>query len=485
MSAYLDHAATAGMSAAALAAYDAAATVVGNPSSLHANGRAARNIVEDARESIAANLGAHPTEVVFTSGGTESNNLAIKGIYWAQTAQHPQRNTLLISAMEHHSVLAPARWLEKHGANLKILPVTSQGQVQPETLNTCLHTTISVDARSAFASAPEQDNPVIAQPALVGENLVILRPRAAGSAESRQLVALVSVLLASNEIGTIEPIRELSELAHSAGAPMHTDAVAALGQIPISFAELGVDALSVAAHKIGGPHGVGALLVKRGLAIEPLHHGGDHERGLRAGTINVPGVAAFAAALSEATANLTKNQTHQTWLREQLIKGVQTQILTAILTGPPSATPATSAVQPSLLGAQRSPSSRAQQPPSSCAQQPPSSCAQQPPSSCAQSQDLVNPNLGNRLPGNASFVFPGTDPDALLFGLDNAGFAASIGAACAAGVAQASGALLACGFSDADARLSLRFTLGPSTTEQEVEQLVRILPAIVAAASLH
>jgi len=374
---YLDHAATAGMSAEALAAYVAAAEVVGNPSSLHSAGQAARRVVEDARESIAADLGAHPSELVFTSGGTESNNLAIKGIYWATVARDPSQTGLAVSALEHHSVLEPARWLAQRGADLVILPVTPSGVIAPQT--------------------PQQ----------------------------LKQMALVSVMLASNEIGTIQPIQQLAELAHSVGIPMHTDAVAALGQIPISFSELDVDAMSIAAHKIGGPMGVGALLVKRGLPIEPLHHGGEHERGIRAGTLNVPGVASFAVALQTVTNKLLANQKHLTELRDRLISGVLGTIATAQLTG--------------VAGL-------------------------------------------NRLPGNASFVFPGCDPDALLFGLDNQGFAASIGAACAAGVARPSEALLACGLNELDARSSLRFTLGPTTTVADVEQLIKVLPGIVHAA---
>ena len=425
MAAYFDHAATAGMSVEALAAYDDAATVLGNPSSLHANGRAARNIVEDARESIAADLGAHPTEVIFTSGGTEANNLAIKGVYWAQTERDSQRRGLLVSAMEHHSVLGPARWLANHGADLTILPVNSSGHVELPSVEELLK-------------------------------------------ERIETTALISIMLASNEIGTVQPIAAIAELARAANVPMHTDAVAALGQIPISFIDLGVDALSVAAHKIGGPLGVGALLVKRGLPIEPLHHGGDQERGLRAGTINVPGVAAFATALAIATSHLAANASRLSILRDQLIQGVRSTIPTAILTGPevPS-------VEERSVSKPRHNSALA-------SSATPSSCAR---SGATKPQDLKNCGVDNRLPANASFVFHGCDPDALLFGLDNAGFAASIGAACAAGVAQASEALLACGFSDADARSSLRFTLGPTTSAQDVTELIQTLPNIVAAAS--
>jgi len=442
MTAYLDHAATAGLLPVALVAYTAAAEVVGNPSSLHSAGRAARRIVEDARESIAANLGAHPTELVFTSGGTEANNLAIKGIYWAQTARHPSRRGLAVSALEHHSVLEPARWLARHGAELIILPVTEVGVVPLTALE---------------KAATQLDE-----------------------------IALVSIMLASNEIGTIQPIQQLAELAHSYGIPFHTDAVAALGQIPISFADLGVDALSVAAHKIGGPLGVGALLIKRELPIEPLLHGGEQERGLRSGTIDVPGVAAFAAALSAATANLETIAAHTSQLRDQLIAGVFATIPNVVPSGPiPDQLTAEidsgwlSSSAAAAVSSLRSPvdspagwlSSRAE-------------AAVETPSGTESLPDSPSTPTIARLPANASFVFPGADPDALLFGLDNAGFAASIGAACAAGVARPSEALLACGFSEADAKSSLRFTLGPATSSDDITQLLSVLPRIVAAARM-
>jgi len=215
-------------------------------------------------------------------------------------------------------------------------------------------------------------------------------------------------------------------------------------------------------------------LVKRGLPIEPLHHGGDQERSLRAGTINVPGVAAFAKALSIATSNLAQNANQLTILRNQLIQGVLTAIPTAILTGPNISVPSQQFISQVLEGSQAGAGCSTAGAQTEGAKK-----------AAPHTQVFNNPNLGNRLPGNVSFVFPGCDPDALLFGLDNAGFAASIGAACAAGVAQASEALLACGFHDADARSSLRFTLGAATSSEDIQHLIGALPTIVTAAQMR
>jgi len=284
-------------------------------------------------------------------------------------------------------------------------------------------------------------------------------------------------MLASNEIGTIQPIAQLSGFAHHHGIPFHTDAVAALGQIPVSFAELGVDAMSVAAHKIGGPLGVGALIARRDLHIEPLLHGGEHERGLRSGTVDVPGVAAFAAALAEVTANLDRFQTQTAQLRDQLINGVLETIPNAILSGP---NPGGFDGRSLTLTAQP-PSAQRTSAPSPM----PPTVILWPRRSSAAAGGVSRPSGSaepHRLPANASFIFPGADPDTLLFGLDNAGFAASIGAACAAGVARPSEALLACGFSENDAKSSLRFTLGAATSSNDIAQLLKILPSVVAAA---
>ncbi|MDR2703865.1 MAG: cysteine desulfurase [Cellulomonadaceae bacterium] len=389
MGIYLDYAATAGMSAAALAAYCAAAgvsgipcgapdRVIGNPSSLHAPGRRARQIVEDSRETIAECLGANPSEVVFTNGGTEANNLAIKGAFLAAK----DKNTILVSAIEHHSVLEPAAWLAQYcSANLKQIPVDKHGIV----------------------------------------DLAALKK------EANNDVALISVMLANNEIGTIEPIGEIVVLAREKQIPVHTDAIAALGQIPINFGELGVDMLSVAGHKVGGPAATGALLVRRKMRLEPLIHGGGQERGLRAGTQDVPAIAAFAAALAEATTELAAKTAKIAKLRDELVASILANIPSATLEGPPI-------------------------------------------------------KSGQRLPGNALFTFAGAHADDLLLLLDLAEIAASTGAACTAGVTQASHVLLACGVSEQAAHGALRFTLGPNTTQAEIAHLCAVLPGIVAQA---
>ena len=382
---YFDAAATAPMRPEALAAYAAAAEVVGNASSLHGYGRAARALVEDARECVAADLGAHPSEVVFTSGGTEANNWAVKGLYWAAAAGERvrrRRHRIIASAIEHASVLEPANWLARTcGAERTLIPVDGDGVARLEELRP--------DADTAF----------------------------------------VTLMLANNEVGTIEPVAVAAEVAHAAGVPLHTDAISAVGQIPVRFGELGADTLSVAAHKVGGPLGVGALLVRRGTPLEPLLHGGGQEQGRHAGTLDMPGIAGFAAALRAAASSLMESATMVADLRDQLVRGVLATVPGARLIGPDP---------------------------------------------CAEP--------GARLPGNALFVYPGADPDALFYALDSAGVAASVGAACAAGVATASHVLLACGVPAADARAALRFSLATTTAPREVEQLLTLLPGAVASA---
>jgi len=394
---YLDHGATAPMSAVALAAYVAAAEQVGNASSLHAPGRRARQIVEDARESIAAALGAHPSEVVFTHGGTEANNLAIKGTFWGR---QPKKRVLL-SAIEHHSVLEPAQWLRDYqGAQTEMIAVDKYGIVD----------------LTALAELIDDD------------------------------VALISVMLANNEIGVIEPISEVVAIAKKYQIPVHTDAIAAASQIPVNFDELGVDLLSVAGHKLGGPVSSGALLVKRTTPIQGLIQGGGQERNLRAGTLDVPAIAAFAAAVTVAVAELGAQATRLATLRDHLVQGILATIPDVILQGPPIT--------------------------------PDSACADVGNSTPAGVQ-AASPG---RLPGNALLTFSGTNADTLLFLLDQAGIAASAGAACSAGVAEPSHVLLACGVSPEQARGALRLSLGPTTTQAEIDRVVEVLPNLVAQA---
>ncbi|SDH77670.1 cysteine desulfurase [Sinosporangium album] len=353
---------------------------VGNASALHAAGRRVRRVVEESRESIAEALGARPSEVVFTSGGTESDNLAIKGLYWARRASGATR--VLVSAVEHHAVLDPAAWLGDHqGAKVELLPVDEHGRVQPDTL------------RTAVEKDPDS-------------------------------VALVSVMWANNEVGTVQPVRVLAAVAHDHGIPFHTDSVQAVGQLPVSFAESGVDALTVSGHKIGGPIGVGALLLARGVDPIPVLHGGGQERDVRSGTLDAPAIAGLAAAVRIAAETRDEHAKKLTELRDDLIERVRRAVPDARLNGDPV----------------------------------------------------------NRLPGNAHFSFPGCEGDALLMLLDAKGVECSTGSACSAGVAQPSHVLLAMGADAALARGSLRFTLGHTSTQADVDRLVEVIgPAVERA----
>jgi len=253
--AYLDHAATTPMLPEALDAYVDAAANVGNPSSLHAAGRCARRLVEESRERIAAVLGARPSEVVFTSGGTESDNLAAKGLFWAAPAG---RRRVVASSVEHHAVLDAVEWLGTHdGATVDLLPVSASGRIDVQFY------------RDLLASHADE-------------------------------IAVISAQWANNEIGTIQPVPELAALAAQAGIPFHTDAVQAVGQIPVDFATSGAAALTLTGHKLGGPIGVGALLLGRDVECTPLLHGGGQERDVRSGTLDAAGIVAFAVAVEAA-----------------------------------------------------------------------------------------------------------------------------------------------------------------------------------------
>src|SRR4051794_33744607 len=286
--AYLDHAATTPMLAEALDAYVAAAREVGNPSSLHAAGRRARRKVEESRERIAAALGARPSEVLFTSGGTESDNLAVKGLYWARRPLGATR--VLAGAVEHHAVLDAVHWLESHeGAQVTWLPVDGLGRVLPQTL----------------------------EEAITDDT------------------ALVTVMWANNEIGTVQPIAQLAALAAARGVPLHTDAIQAVGQVPVDFAASGASALTVTGHKLGGPTGVGALLLGREVACTPLLHGGGQERDVRSGTLDVAGITAFAVALEIAVKGQPEYAARVGALRDALIAGVLAAVPDAHLNGDP------------------------------------------------------------------------------------------------------------------------------------------------------
>ncbi|MFF0377133.1 cysteine desulfurase family protein [Actinoplanes missouriensis] len=380
--AYLDHAATTPMLPAALDAYVEAAREVGNPSSLHAAGRGARRLVEESRERIAAVLGARPSEVIFTGGGTESDNLAVKGIFWSRRAADPARDLVVVSSVEHHAVLDAADWLgAREGAQVVTLPVDGDGRVLP---------------------------------AAVAELI----------AEAGERIAVISVQWANNEVGTIQPIAELAGLAAAAGIPFHTDAVQAAGQIPVDFAASGAAALTLTGHKLGGPVGVGALLLGRDVAVTPLLHGGGQERDVRSGTLDTAGVVAFATAVEAAVKTRDEYAQRVAALRDDLVARVRALIPDVIFNGA----------------------------------------------------------AGERLPGNAHFSFPGCEGDALLLLLDAQGVYCSTGSACSAGVAQPSHVLLAMGADDARARSSLRFTLGHDSTGEDVEALLAALPGAVERA---
>ncbi|MET9374285.1 cysteine desulfurase family protein [Streptomyces sp. NPDC002992] len=380
--AYLDHAATTPMLPEAIEALTAQLAVTGNASSLHAAGRHARRTVEEARETLAAALGARPSEVVFTSGGTEADNLAVKGLYWARRDADPARTRVLASPVEHHAVLDAVDWLATHeGATVEYLPVDRYGRVHPDAL------------REAIAREPET-------------------------------VALATVMWANNEIGTIMPVRELADAAREFDIPLHADAVQAFGQIPVDFAASGLAALTVSGHKIGGPYGIGALLLGREYSPVPVLHGGGQERHVRSGTLDVPAIAAFAVAGRLAAERREEFAREIGALRDDLVAAVRTAVPDAVLGGDPA----------------------------------------------------------DRLPANAHFTFPGCEGDSLLLLLDAQGIECSTGSACTAGVAQPSHVLLATGTDPDLARGTLRFTLGHTSTKEDVAAVAGAIgPAVERA----
>lgn len=377
--AYLDHAATTPMHPAAVEAMTAALRVVGNASSLHTSGRTARRRLEESRELIADKLGARPSEVVFTAGGTESDNLAVKGIYWARRDAEPRHRRIVTSAVEHHAVLDSVNWLAAHeGAQVTWLPTAADGSVSAAALREVL--------------------------------------------QSNDDVALVSVMWANNEVGTVMPIGELAAVAGEFGVPMHSDAVQAVGQVPVDFATSGLSAVSVTAHKFGGPPAVGALLLRRDVTCVPVSHGGGQERDIRSGTPDVAGTVGMATAARIAVDGLAAYSVRLRALRDRLIEGVLAGIDDVVLNG---------ATDPL------------------------------------------------RLPGNAHFTFRGCEGDSLLMLLDANGIECSTGSACTAGVAQPSHVLIAMGADAASARGSLRLSLGHTSIDDDVDAVLRELPAAV------
>jgi cysteine desulfurase len=381
--AYLDHAATTPIAAEALAALTRELARTGNPSSLHGAGRRARRSVEDARETIASAAGAHPSEVIFTSGGTEADNLAVKGLYWSRHGDDPRRRRILCTAVEHHAVLDTVEWLERHeGAEVSWLPVDPEGVLDLE----------------AFQAELLRDP---------------------------ETIALVTVMWANNEVGTIQPVRRVADLCSAAGVPVHSDAVQAFGSVPVDFRASGLDAMSISGHKIGGPVGVGALILGRAVKLTPVQHGGGQERDVRSGTLDTASIAAFAAAAEAAAKNLPAESARIAALRDRLIAGVQEAVPSAVLRGAPGP---------------------------------------------------------GRLPGNAHFTFPGCEGDSLLFLLDLAGVESSTGSACTAGVPRPSHVLLAMGLDEETARGAQRFTLGHPSTDEDVDVLLAALPGAYARA---
>jgi cysteine desulfurase len=386
MTVYLDHAATTPILPEAAAAMTARLGSVGNPNSLHASGRAARRVVEESRETVARVLGCRPGEVVFTSGGTESDNLALKGLFWARHREDPRRTRVLSTTVEHHAVLDALEWLgEEAGAEVVLCPVDRLGRLDVE----------------AFRAAVEADP---------------------------ESVALVSVMWANNEVGTVQPIADVVAIAHEHGIPVHSDAVQAVGQVPVDFAASGVDAMTLTGHKIGGPYGVGALLLRREVQLTPLQHGGGQERDVRSGTIDAPAIAGFATACELAVKHQPELAPRLAELRDRLVRGVQDVVPDAAYNGDPVS------------------------------------------------------DVEHRLPGNAHLTFPGCEGDSLLMLLDARGIECSTGSACNAGVPQPSHVLLAMGRDDEEARASLRFSLGHTSTEDDVTALVEAIGPVVERA---
>ncbi|QCX26942.1 cysteine desulfurase family protein [Nocardioides jishulii] len=381
---YLDHAATTPMLPVAVEAMTRHLTEVGNANSLHASGRHARRIVEESREAIAGAIGCRPGEVVFTSGGTEADNMALKGVLWARKAQDPRRTRILTTAVEHHAVLDPLEWLAKRGdAEVELLPVDRHGRLDVDAL------------RASIARDPAS-------------------------------VALVSVMWANNEVGTLQPIDDVVAIAAEHQLPVHTDAVQAVGAVPVDFAASGVDALTFTGHKLGGPYGIGALVVRRELRVEPLLHGGGQERGIRSGTLAPPAIAGLAAAVTASVAAREAHAARVSALRDDLVRRVIEVVPDAHLHGDPV----------------------------------------------------------GRLPGNAHLGFPDCEGDSLLMLLDAQGIACSTGSACSAGVPQPSHVLLAMGCDPVEARHSLRFSFGHTSTPADVDAVVAAIGPAVERARL-
>ena len=368
MSVYLDHAATTPMADAAIAAMTSSLSKIGNPSSLHTQGRATRKDVEDAREVIAKAVGALASEIIFTGSGTEADNAAIKGLFWKSG-----KKVIVISAVEHHAVLDPARWLVEHeGAELIEIPVTKTGLIDLDFL----------------------------------KELITKRGNE---------IALISVMHSNNETGVIQPVAEVVKIAGD--IPVHTDAVQSFTKTPISYKELGVMSMALSAHKVGGPLGIGVLVLRRAFEIPALLHGGGQEREIRSGTLNAPSIVAFAAAVESSNYDSARVSA----LRDRFESGLRASVPDAYING-----------------------------------------ADAP-----------------RLPGITNVTFPGTQSDSLLLLMDSEKVSCSTGAACSAGVHRPSHVLLAMGHTEVTAQSSLRFSCGATSTESDIDFALSVLPTVI------
>ena len=376
MAIYLDHAATAPINDAAIAALNTQMRKLGNASSVHNPGRAVRKDVEDARHKLSELVTANPSEIIFTGSGTEANNLAIKGFFW----QHPDRNVIVTSAFEHHAILDPVEWLVEHeGAEQVLVPITKAGIIDVDFL----------------------------------KNIIATRGKE---------IAVISIMHSNNELGSIQPIAEVVKIAGD--IPVHTDAVQSFGKVEFDFQKLGVTAATISAHKVGGPLGIAALILRRGLDLTPILHGGGQEREIRSGTLNAPAIVAFAAASEFAISNREDNFARGRALRDYFIVGLK------------KAVPDVS----------------------------------------------INSAIDPALPGIVNATFPGTESDALLLLLDSEGISASAGSACSAGVPRPSHVLVALGLSESDADASLRISIGTTNTKAEIDQVLNIMPSVVERA---
>jgi cysteine desulfurase len=377
-SAYLDNAATTAMLPEALEVMYRESASVGNASSLHGAGRRARRVVEESREKLAAAVGAKPQEIIFTASGTEANNLAVKGLYWRAGAS---KRAIVSTPIEHHAILDPLEWLEREqSVTLHMAEVDSHG-------------TTKVDSIAQLLS------------------------------EYQKEISFVTVMHSNNEVGALQPVAEIAAISREYEMPIHTDAVQSFGKVPLDFGKLGVSALTISGHKIGGPLGVAALVAKKDLELTPLLHGGGQERDVRSGTLHTPAIAAFAAAAELSQQRLQINADRIRSMRERLINGV------------------TAAV------------------------------------------DDVRINGGeNTLPGIAHFTFAGAEGDALLLLLDAQGVQCSTGSACSAGIAQPSHVLIAMGMAPKIARSSIRFSIGTTTSEKDIDKAISVISEVVSRA---